>query len=71
VTVEAVFGEEHQQSDGAQDGDGEEDLLPLDGQALLLGQRLSGVEDAVQLDRGQHVAQRTYHERDKDALVNG
>lgn len=71
VTVEAMFGKEHQQADGAQYGDGEQDLLPLDGEELLFAQRLSGIEDAVQLDGGQHVTQRADHERDEYALVNG
>lgn len=71
MTVETVFGKEHQQPNGAQNGDSEEYLLPLDGEALLLTQLLSRVEDAVQLDGGQHVAQRTDHERDENSLMNG
>lgn len=70
MTVKTVFGEEHQQPNGAQYGDDKQDLLPLDGQALLFAQRLSGIEDAVQLNGGQHVAQRTDHKSDEDSLVN-
>lgn len=71
MTIEAMFGKKDQQSDGAYDGQGKQDLLPFDGVALQLAQfGVILVYDIVQFDGHQHMKERAYHEGHKDLLVN-